>query len=176
MRNGYKHDPAFQKVADQANAKGTTDQAITYFGAELVKELAKPTPAVWAKTLHAVIMRQGIDKILTQRLRDLTPKFKVGQGRGKRRKDLGEAHGVGGRKRRDATTGAAAWEQCEFVLWTWDELEAKLPEYVITGHAVERDIALIRRLLELQAKAPGAATPKQACDQLGIDVYEFVAA
>lgn len=57
---------------------------------------------------------------------------------------------------------------------TWDQLREKRREYLTQIRAYTSNVAEMDQLLALQEICPGAATPQEACEQLGTTVDEYL--
>lgn len=66
--------------------------------------------------------------------------------------------------------------QALFDYMSFDEIEAKVSEYLRQVSAYRENIYLGTRLLELRDQAPGALTPAEACARLGTTVEAYLAA
>jgi hypothetical protein len=71
----------------------------------------------------------------------------------------------------DGTT----WTQQELIQTvSFDLLRAKRAEYLKQIDAYRDNVAVIDRLLTLQARCPEAITPQEACDRLGLDLDDYL--
>jgi hypothetical protein len=64
--------------------------------------------------------------------------------------------------------------QSQFDLWSWEQLEAKVQVYLANIRAYRVQLDTVLRLLELRELVPGANTPDEATNKLGISVEEFL--
>lgn len=78
-----------------------------------------------------------------------------------------------GTRRTDADGRTYATQEL-FDFNTWDEIEAKVREYIKQAQAYSVNIAIGTRLLELRDAAPGAATPAEAVVQLGTTIEAWL--
>jgi hypothetical protein len=76
--------------------------------------------------------------------------------------------------RRVEAAGEVTYQRELIVLWTWDELVTKRGEAIRASDTYSAKVGHYDRLLALQVRAPGTATPTEAADQLGIDLDEYL--
>lgn len=70
--------------------------------------------------------------------------------------------------------GRQVWTQPELLIdCVWDDLRRVWNAVVAQGEVLEGHALVIRGLLELRDQAPGALTPRQACQMLGKDIESF---
>jgi hypothetical protein len=74
---------------------------------------------------------------------------------------------------RDAK-GKRVHTQSAFDFWSWEQLEAKILEYVANIRAYRIQLGTLFRLLDLRELAPGTNTPDEATKQLGTSVEKFL--
>lgn len=76
--------------------------------------------------------------------------------------------------RRVEVNGELTYQRELIVLWTWDELRSKRAEAIRSSETYTAKVGHYDRLLALQDKAPGAATPAEAAEELAIDLDEYL--
>jgi hypothetical protein len=76
--------------------------------------------------------------------------------------------------RRVEVAGEVTFQRELIVLWTWAELRDKRAEAIRASETYTAKVGHYDRLLALEEKAPGAATPAEAADQLGLDLDEYL--
>lgn len=125
----------------------------------------------WALDINSEIRHDGADRILKREQDRRRPRVPVAANGA----ILGRMPRVVGRRERDED-GKVIHQRSAFDYLTWDELRDKIDEYSRNRRQLDVEVIALRRLLTLRDLVPGAATPAEACDQLGITVEEFLAA
>lgn len=77
-------------------------------------------------------------------------------------------------RRATSSEGTTSFEQALVEAFTFDDLRIKKREYLEQVRAYTENIALIDRLLALADLVPGATTPVQACERLGVTVESWL--
>lgn len=125
---------------------------------------------IWALDVDATIRNDGADKILKSEQGLRQPRVPVAHNG----QILGKAPREFGRKLRDED-GLVVHARTLFDFLTFEELREKRLEFQGTERAARIDRYTVEKLLTLEDLAPGAATPAEACEQLGTTVEAFLA-
>lgn len=146
-----------------AGARGTTARVERYLlelHVEAARQKRAKTADQWAQQELDDCTREGARKSITQWVHDSNPSPRGGTK-------------VGGVFRRTAT--GRGWEQAEFQSMSREELVAYREMAVRQRGAWSEKITLIDKHIKLLDRAPMAATPAAAAEQLGLDLDEFLA-
>lgn len=154
-------DALMQAVVSEATSTGDRVEAM----AEKIAD-ARQAHRFWAGDIDREALRTGYASQIKSWL--------------KRNRVLFAYHGavlskprVIGRRSRSGE-GSASFEQALIEAFTFDELRTKRHEYIDQIRAYTENIALIDRLLALADLVPGATSPVEACEQLGITVESWL--
>lgn len=124
----------------------------------------------WALDVLRDMRDKGADRILKREQAARVPKVIVSGEDGSIAGSVPREYGV---RRRDAS-GRMTHQRVLFDVMPWDELREKATAFLKQVEAYELDIRAIIRLLTLETKAPGTATPAEACARLGTTVEAWL--
>jgi|ERR1700761_4050527 len=125
---------------------------------------------LWARDVHADYLTDGTDRLLKREQDKRRSRYVVNSETGEL---LGSMPGTVGTRRR-GRDGRVQHHQVRLESSTWEELRAIRAQYEAQALALVVDVAGLDRLLMLEKLVPAAATPEEACAQLGTTVAEWL--
>lgn len=157
----------YDAMCSQAWAAGPSTRArIDAFVSMLLD--ARQAHREWAFRVEDEALRRGASSLLTRwnKARNQVAVSYDGQV-------LSKPRAIGTERTDEAGNRYAT--QTLFDFMSWSELSEKKREYLTQIRAYSANVAVLDRLLALRELAPGAATPAEACDQLGTTVEAWLA-
>lgn len=169
-RLGWSEEDAddFEDVVTEALAERLPRKRVDVFIAGMDSAAMAQRP--WASEIAAAVRRKGVAKVLEEELKNRQPRVPVADGG----KVVGSMPSEVGRRGR-STTGRVQHERGDLGELPFDDLREKRAEYARNRRALDVDIRGIDILLQLELQVPGAATPDDACQQMGTTVQEYLA-
>lgn len=76
--------------------------------------------------------------------------------------------------RKVVVAGEVTYQRELITVWTWDQLAEKRTDVIKAARAYTAKVQQYDRLLALRVMAPGAGSPAEAADQLGLDIDEYL--
>lgn len=160
-----ERDEYEELLAEVCNATTDTRERLDLFEEKLADAQQAHRP--WAFSVARQCQRFGLGKEIT-RFQDRNRALVSFEGR------LLSLPMV--QSRRVEVAGEMTHQRELIVLWSWAELRDKRAEAIRSSETYTAKVGHYDRLLALEEKAPGAATPAEAADQLGLDIDEYLGA
>lgn len=158
-----ERDEYEELLAEVCNATNDTRDRLDLFEEKLLDAIQAHRP--WALSVSNQCRRFGLGKEIS-RFQDRNRALVSFDGR------LLSMPTV--QARRVEVGGEVHFQRELIVLWTWAELREKRREAIRASETYSAKVGHYDRLLALEERAPGSATPAEAADQLALDLDEYL--